>query len=230
MLWTAMILGLVSSLHCVGMCGPLQAVVMGSFGSNNSWKEIASYHLSRVFTYGILGLMAGVFGKAFGLDSWQQQSSILSGLFLLLALIFFYVLKFDKSLLKLLSPIMSKIRLGLQKNKTTRFTFFMGSGALNGILPCGMVYFALFAAIGTGQVWQSGLYMLVFGLGTIPLLFVTNKGSLALIGKKSSLIQKGTPWLVLVMAVLLILRGMNLGIPYLSPAASPQGPSTEICE
>ncbi len=229
MIWSALVLGIVSSVHCAAMCGPLQGVLLGVFIKKKQFAKTIIYHAGRLSSYILLGMIAQVFGKALGLQSWQQQASLLSGLFLLGAIVLFYILKLDRQLMSLLFPLLNRAQNWLRKNKKWGIGYLFGSGLLNGFLPCGMVYFALFAAIGTSSTSQSSLYMLSFGLGTLPLLLVANYGLLSLMGSKSGWLQKITPWLITGVAILLILRGMNLGIPYLSPQQIAPGASTLVC-
>lgn len=230
MWWSALILGFVSSLHCMGMCAPLQAVAMGAAGSNTHKSNILTYHTSRILTYGFLGIIAAIAGKGLGLENWQQQASLLSGLLLLFAFAAFYFLKLDRQLLKVIYPLISRIRTNLQKNKSSKVLYFGGSGMINGLLPCGMVYLAIFPAMGSGSLFSAFTYMLLFGAGTLPLLVLTNFGAISFFQGKAGLVQKAIPVMVVVTATLLILRGMDLGIPYLSPQQPIAGASTEVCQ
>lgn len=230
MWWSAFLLGLISSLHCVAMCSPLQAAVMGSMQKNSGKRYVGLYHLSRLLTYGILGLFAGIIGKGIGLQNWQQQTSLIGGLFLLFAFAGFYLLKLDRRLLKVLMPYISRLRIKLQQNRSAKVFYFGGSGLINGLLPCGMVYLAIFPAMSSGSALLAFGYMLLFGLGTLPLLLLTNFGALSLFQNKGRFIQRLIPTMVIVTALLLILRGMDLGIPYLSPEMPVAGASIEVCD
>ena len=119
-----------------------------------------------------------------------------------------------KPIYKILSGV--KNRLGKELKKKRMDTFFT-IGFLNGFLPCGLVYMAIFASIATGNMIEGSLYMILFGLGTIPLMtaFVyLGNFTTGLVRKR---IQKFIPVAVVVIAVLFILRGIGLGIPYVSP-------------
>jgi sulfite exporter TauE/SafE len=102
---------------------------------------------------------------------------------------------------------------GLFKSKSIFATLFIGF--LNGLLPCGMVYLALGSAIATGSVTGGGMFMMFFGLGTMPALMLVGLGG-QIFGFKYVL-QKWMPYMIATMGMVLILRGMNLGIPFLSP-------------
>ncbi len=220
MLWTALILGLVSSFHCVGMCGPIAFLL--PIDRNNIIKgtfQVISYHLGRIFAYTLIGIIIGLLGKGFNLLGIQQYISILIGVAMLLVLLLPYTakkLKFNIAWYhRLLQKIKSRIGLNL-KNKT--LDTFLSLGFLNGFLPCGMVYIAAFTALTLGSVWQGSLYMMIFGIGTIPLMtaVIFLRKLLSPIIKRH--IQKIAPFAIAIMACLLIVRGLGLGVAYLSPA------------
>ena len=100
---------------------------------------------------------------------------------------------------------------------------FLTIGFLNGFLPCGLVYMAVFASLAMQSAWQGSLYMALFGLGTIPLMTSAIYLGKFLNQTVKQRIQKAIPVFVIVIGLLFILRGLGLGIPYLSPA-----PITEI--
>lgn len=214
---SAFLLGLLSSLHCLGMCGPLQAAFTTMFLRKKRTHLLFVYHGTRIGTYGILGLTAGLIGTSVGLQAWQQNTSLLGGLFLLFAFVLFYFLKLDQKLLKIFFPYIQRFRGRLQQNKKKEWMYFAGSGALNGILPCAMVYLAILPAMGTANIGGGFIYMILFGLGTLPLLVISNLGALSFFQRHANLAKKVTPVLIILTAGLLILRGMDLGIPYLSP-------------
>ncbi len=229
MWWSALLLGLISSLHCVGMCAPLQVAAISAFRKQSHKGHLLLYHASRILTYGLLGGLVGLLGKGLGLQAWQQQTSLLGGLFLLLAFAAFYLLKLDRHLLRLLFPYLSRLRGKLQQNRAAQTLYFSGSGFINGLLPCGMVYLALFPAMGSGTTWASVMYMLFFGLGTLPLLALANLGGLSFLKSRSRWVQRLIPLMIVSTALLLILRGMDLGIPYLSPQLPPETEQTAGC-
>ncbi len=219
MLLTAIIFGLLGSFHCIGMCGPI-AFMLPVDRTNKARRilQVSVYHLGRLITYGILGLLFGMLGKGFNLFGFQQYLSIIIGVIMILAIVLpkKTVNKFSaiKPIYKLLSGV--KNRLGKELKKKRNDTFFT-IGFLNGFLPCGLVYMAIFASIATGSAIKGSLYMMLFGLGTIPLMtaFVyLGNFTTGLVRKR---IQQFIPVAVVVIAVLFILRGMGLGIPYVSP-------------
>ncbi|MES2748321.1 MAG: sulfite exporter TauE/SafE family protein [Bacteroidota bacterium] len=220
MLFTALLFGLVSSLHCLGMCGPI--AMMLPVDRNNQAKKVSqiiTYHLGRLFSYATIGLVFGLVGKGFFMAGIQQQVSITIGVLIILVILIptrlFSKYNFSQPVFKLLAKI--KTALGSQfKNKSYRSLFTIG--VLNGFLPCGMVYVALFGAIAMQSVGYGVLYMLLFGLGTIPLMsMVVIFTSIMNVAVRNK-IQKAIPYVGVAIGMLFILRGLGLGIPYISPS------------
>ncbi len=220
MLLSAFLLGLLGSLHCVGMCGPI-AFMLPVDHQNPIKKAIqtASYHIGRIFAYATIGIVFGLLGKSFSFFGMQQQLSIAMGVIMILAVVLpnkrFKGTKISAFFYKFVSKI--KQKLGASFKKKTADTF-LTIGYLNGFLPCGLVYIAVFAAIAAGSVLNSSLYMVLFGLGTIPLMTVAIYASSFLKGVNRQRVQKLIPIFVVIMGVFFILRGLGLGIPYISPA------------
>ena len=220
MLVSAFILGLLGSFHCVGMCGPI-AFMLPVDRSNTVKKitQIAIYHFGRLLAYSIIGLIFGLIGKSLYIFGFQQQLSIIIGVLMILVVLIpqqtFNKYNFSRPVYRLISKV--KSALGSAMKKKTMDTF-LTIGFLNGFLPCGLVYMALFAAIAGGNALNGILYMTVFGLGTIPLMTTAIYFSQFLKGTARQRIQKAIPVFVILIGALFILRGLGLGIPYLSPA------------
>jgi len=219
MLLSAFILGLMGSLHCVGMCGPI-AFMLPVDRTNNFKKggQIALYHLGRLLAYGSIGLLFGLLGKGLYVFGLQQKLSIGIGL-VMIALALLPLGKWThfnpaKPVYRILSQLKSK--LGKELSKKTADTF-LTIGFLNGFLPCGMVYMALFGAVAMGNAPQGGLYMVLFGLGTVPLMTTAIYFSGLLKGVTRQRVNQLIPIFVVIIGTLFILRGLGLGIPYISP-------------
>jgi uncharacterized protein len=220
MLYSAFILGLISSLHCIGMCGPI-AMMLPVDHQNEAKKvtQIVTYHLGRLTAYATIGLIFGLLGRGFFLAGMQQNMSIFIGVAMILVVLIpekvFSRYNFSKPVYKIISKIKSS--LGNQfKNRSYKSLFTIG--LLNGLLPCGMVYVALFGAIAMQSAGFGVLYMLLFGLGTMPLMtIVVYIHSLIKLPFRNK-IQKGIPYVAVLIGVLFILRGLGLGIPYVSPS------------
>jgi len=204
MLFTALLFGLISSLHCIGMCGPI--AMMLPVDRNNQAKkvtQIITYHFGRLTAYSTIGLLFGLLGR---------------GLMIAVILIperLFAKHNFSKPLFQLISKI--KTKLGSQfKNKSCKSLFTIG--LLNGFLPCGMVYVALFGAIAMQSASLGVLYMFFFGLGTIPMMSsVVYINSFLTISIRNK-IQKAIPYVGVFIGILFIVRGLAFGIPYVSPS------------
>ncbi len=219
MLVSAIALGLMGSLHCVGMCGPI-AFMLPVDRSNNFKKifQVFLYHIGRLFAYGLIGLVFGLLGKGLYVFGMQQKLSIIIGVLMIIIVLIPYKTIGRYNLSKPVFRIMTKLknRLGQELKKKSPDTF-LTIGFLNGFLPCGLVYMALFGAIAMGSAVEGSLYMVLFGLGTIPLMTTAIYMSGLLKRSAKKRIQQLIPIFVVVIGVLFILRGMGLGIPYISP-------------
>ncbi len=220
MLYTAFILGLLGSLHCIGMCGPIAFMLPVSH--NNSAKkagQIALYHSARLLAYALIGLIFGIIGKGLYIFGLQQQLSIIIGIVMILFVVLparhLNTFKISQPIYRVITKL--KSRLGQSFKRKTADTF-LTIGFLNGFLPCGLVYMAVFGALASANAWQGSLYMVIFGLGTVPLMTFVIYFSKLLKGKFRSKIQKAIPIIVVLIGVLFILRGLGLGIPYISPS------------
>lgn len=222
MLFTALIFGLLSSFHCIGMCGPI--AMMLPVDRNNEAKKITQlllYNVGRLTAYGSLGVLFGLLGKGFFLAGMQQQLSIAVGILMILIAVIpektLASYNFSKPIFKVISKVKSS--LGNQfKNRS--YKSFFTIGLLNGYLPCGMVYVALFGALAMPNLEYSIFYMLLFGLGTVPMMsmvvLITNLVSIPIRNK----IQKVIPVIAVFIGILFIIRGLGLNIPYVSPGTT----------
>ncbi|WP_046743156.1 sulfite exporter TauE/SafE family protein [Kordia zhangzhouensis] len=222
MVATGFILGLLGSLHCVGMCGPI--AFMLPVDRTNTYKkgaQIALYHVGRLLAYATIGLVFGLLGKSLYIFGMQQKLSVVIGVVMIVAILLPYKTFSKYNISKPIFRIISKVKtsLGKQFKKKSMDTFFT-IGFLNGFLPCGLVYMAVFGAIAFGSAWQGSLYMVFFGLGTIPLMTTAIYVGKFLNTTIKQRIQKAIPVFVVVIGALFILRGLGLGIPYISPASN----------
>jgi sulfite exporter TauE/SafE len=219
MLWSALIFGLLGSFHCVGMCGPI--AFMLPVDRSNSFKKISQisiYHFGRLLAYSLIGLVFGLVGKSLYIFGIQQQLSIIIGIVMIIVVLLPYKTIGKYNFSKPLFKIISKVKSGLGKalKKKTADTF-LTIGFLNGFLPCGLVYMAVFGAMASGNALQGSLYMFLFGLGTIPLMTTAIYLGKFLNTTIKQRIQKAIPVFVVIIGLLFILRGLGLGIPYISP-------------
>ncbi len=217
--FVAFTIGIVGSFHCVGMCGPL---AMALPLSNNSFVAKLGgafiYNAGRIVTYTVFGLVFGLIGQTAALFGFQQWLSIGTGALILLFIIMPKKYKMQSSTANYTQGFFTGVRTQLgrlftKKNNTSLFVI----GLLNGLLPCGLVYMAVAGAIAAGDIFNSVLFMAAFGLGTLPVMW-----SIAFFGNYVGIslrqkIRRAYPYMMAMMACLLILRGMGLGIPYVSP-------------
>ncbi|MFA7228898.1 MAG: sulfite exporter TauE/SafE family protein [Melioribacteraceae bacterium] len=226
--WTGFVVGLVGSLHCVGMCGPI-ALALPSYGESriNIFAGRILYNLGRVLTYSVMGALFGLFGSRIVLFGIQQDLSIAAGVVILLYLLIPGRIKNRISGLSFYVKIVSVLKSSFSKLIAHRsnYSLFL-IGLLNGLLPCGFVYVGIAGALSTGSWLTGSFYMALFGLGTLPIMLAT-----AILGKVINFnlrrkINKMIPVLAAILALLFILRGLNLGIPFISPKFLP--PKAEI--
>lgn len=223
--WTAFILGLVGSLHCAGMCGPL-ALALPATGHNTAGFVAGrtAYNLGRIVTYCVLGVVFGLVGRTLLLAGIQRWVSIGLGVALLAGLLTSRKLALWRPLTALVEQLKSRMSSLLRRRS---WTALAALGLLNGLLPCGLVYVACAGATATGGVLSGARYMAAFGAGTVPLMLAIGlSGKLVPFSLRLKL-RKAIPVSVCLLAALLILRGMGLGIPYLSPDLSAGG--AECC-
>jgi hypothetical protein len=216
---TAFLLGLLGSLHCIGMCGAI--AFMLPVDHSNAFKkvlQIGSYHFGRLFAYSLIGLVFGVLGKGFYLFGLQQHLSIAIGILMIAIVLFPSTFTAHFSIAKPIYKAVSNVKsaMGAAFKKKTADTF-LTIGFLNGFLPCGLVYIAVFGAIASGGLMQGSLYMFLFGLGTVPLMTTAIYFSTIIKQNTREKLRKAIPVFVIIIGLLFIIRGLGLGIPFLSP-------------
>lgn len=224
----AFLLGLIGSLHCIGMCGPI-ALSLPSNKQGNRLIPSFQYNLGRIFAYAILGVVFGVFGKGLNISGFQQWVSIGAGVLLIISVIFNFLSSVKSTLLKPLhffySVVKSKLSYLFKSKSKYRL---LGIGFLNGFLPCGLVYIALVGALLMPTVYESIVYMLLFGLGTSPALVLLIVSSKIISNKVKQKLSKIIPIFIALLGLLFILRGIGLGIPYISPEIKNLKPESTI--
>lgn len=229
LLSTAFLLGLVGSFHCLAMCAPITWAMPDSDKKRSLWLAgKLTYNGGRIITYAVLGGLAGGLGSTFAMAGWQQGLSVSVGVLMLGGVLAFGMDVPDKVLTRPLMRLISWVRRGIgrlmhKKSLGTRLML----GMLNGLLPCGLVYAAMIAAMSMGSLAGGAAYMTLFGLGTLPMLLTA-----AVFGKLINQQLRQKAWhlaskMVAIVGLLFILRGLNLGIPYLSPRISDNMEVTE---
>ena len=216
---SALGLGFASGFHCIGMCGPI-ALSMGltKKQSTNFYLQNLTYQFGRITTYSILGGILGIIGEGFEMVGFQQYLTIAVGIVLILMAVFSFGGKDFASKLPFLSSFLFKVKMKLSKLlQKADYRSRYATGLLNGLLPCGMVYMALTASLAAGGIVQSAGFMALFGLGTLPFMFLVVLVGNLMTSALRLKILKIVPVMMIILGGLFILRGMELGIPYVSP-------------
>ncbi|MDZ4822235.1 MAG: sulfite exporter TauE/SafE family protein [Flavobacteriales bacterium] len=226
----ALILGLAGSLHCAGMCGPLISAMPYDRSSRIRFIRSKTFnHLGRIITYSLMGLVMGAIGLSVAMMGFQQGLAIAAGIFVLL-----FMLLPQRMKLKWMTSNSSRAVVALKKIFSTVIAkrnpgAMFSLGLLHGLLPCGLVYAALAGALATGDMVQGALFMFVFGIGTTPVLVMIGTFARQIKNVVKPQHQQFIRVFALCIALLLIFRGSNLGIPYLSPKASVEKCGVDCC-
>lgn len=209
--WSALTVGFFGSFHCAGMCGPIAMALPNADQPMTSlFVSRLLYNVGRVTTYSIFGALVGLLGHSLSINGWQSDISILSGIIIILFVLFntqavqtkinHRIYKFTASLKKILGSFMQK--------KSFASLYFIG--VLNGFLPCGFVYLALAGAASSHGVLEGMSYMALFGLGTIPMMLILSLSGSFISIKARNWVQKISPVVAIVLALFLIQRGVML--------------------
>lgn len=204
--------GLLTSLHCVAMCGGINLTVCMQYRSDDSGRTAkfiptALYNLGRVISYTVVGGVAGAVGSAITLPGRAKGVvAVLSGLFMLIMGmnmlgIFPAFRKFNLHLPKFLGR-------SIYRNSNRKGPFLVG--LLNGLMPCGPLQAMQIYALGTGSFAAGALSMFLFSLGTVPLMFGLGAISTALKERFTHKMVKAGSVLVIVLGLIMVNRGLNL--------------------
>jgi uncharacterized protein len=228
-LWTAFIVGLVGSAHCAGMCGPIALAL--PLKSDNWFTRVSGgivYNTGRIITYMLLGAIFGMLGKGLHMAGFQLWASIIIGILMIVMVVVPLVFKKMPSLNNVFEGYSARL-LGGFRNMFRKggMPSLFGIGLLNGILPCGLVYVAVAGAINSGDIVSAMLYMALFGAGTIPVMLAVSLAGTMISLNLRIFINKLSPYVIVLLGVLFILRGLSLGIPYISPKAEALTPVVE---
>ena len=218
-IWGGFVIGFLGSFHCVGMCGPIALAL--PIGKSSNFQLVVSrilYNLGRVVTYTFFGAIFGLFGKGIVFAGLQRYASIALGV----SILGYYLMpsKFKGKLSQtapylFFSNFVKRSFTRLTKSGSSQSLFFFG--IINGFLPCGFVYVALAGAMTTGDFISGAAFMALFGLGTTPIMLATSLVGKFVTGGLRSKMNKLIPVFAIVLAIIFILRGLSLGIPFLSP-------------
>ncbi|MFM8395653.1 MAG: sulfite exporter TauE/SafE family protein [Acidobacteriota bacterium] len=225
-------LGLVSSLHCVQMCGPLVisfSLPLANRGSAEQFLAHLAYHSGRIITYAILGGLAGLAGQSLrlvgdlaGIENLVTITSggmmLIAGLLMLELIPSQMLARFDlvRHSTRLLKPLGRRI-----SSPDPRRKFLLGM--LLGLLPCGLIYAALIKAISTVGIVSGALTMAAFGMGTVGSLLLLGLFSSTVLAKlgRGSWSPRLTAVSVMLLGVFLLYRGLTPHLPGSGGAGAP---------
>ncbi len=216
---SALGLGFASGFHCIGMCGPI-ALSMGltKKQATNFYLQNLTYQFGRITTYALLGAVLGIIGQGFQLAGFQRYLTIAVGIVLITMAVFSFGGKDFASKLPFLSSVLFKVKMKLSKLlQKADYRSRYATGLLNGILPCGMVYMALTASIAAGGIVPGAAFMALFGLGTLPFMFLVVVVGNLMTSALRLKVLKIVPVMMIILGGLFVVRGLELGIPYVSP-------------
>ncbi len=215
---TPLVIGLVGSFHCIGMCGPIALALPISDNKSKQLFGNLLYNFGRVNTYFIIGVIFGYVGKGLSIASTQQIVSIVFGALLILSVFIPYQKLQKVNPSGIIGRLVGRLKRSLGGLlKTHSYSSLLFIGILNGLLPCGLVYSAVAGSIIMANPMDGGLFMALFGLGTIPAMFSAVVLSKVISINLRNRIKRLIPIFVVILGLLFILRGLNLGIPYISP-------------
>lgn len=224
---TAFVTGLIGSFHCIGMCGPI-ALALPDAGIGITGKVFGRlvYNSGRIITYGLLGYLLGWFGFGLKLAGIQQAVSIAAGAIMIMMVLF----ASDWIERKIGNPFNLLPKKWIAKLFSKESYTSVGLiGLINGLLPCGFVYIGLIGSVTAQSASGGALYMVFFGFGTLPMMFgVSMAGQFINLNLRKRM-NRVVPYLAILMGVLFILRGLDLGIPYLSPKFNSHQSNVEAC-
>jgi uncharacterized protein len=227
LMWSALGLGFLGSLHCLGMCGPIALALPRQFGNKTALLlSRLSYNGGRITTYALLGALCGMLGQLISIAGLQRWLSVSAGALILIVIFLPRLFASSKGSSRFVAGITERFRAVWGRVFATHsLAGLFGVGLLNGLLPCGLVYVALAAAIASGTVAQGAGYMALFGLGTFPAMFAVAMFGTIVPARIRQSLARLLPVGATILALLLILRGLSLGIPYVSPNLHAQPPS-----
>ncbi len=222
MMWSAFVLGLLGSLHCAAMCGPL---MLGLTARRYSLFSHLVHHLGRWIGYIALALFFYFLVSPLEVFQLQQYIGLVSGVLLVL-----YALKSHikplSAVIEAVTQKISKVMLKINPGRNGSIVL----GFLNGLLPCGLSFGAAILSVNAGSALNASFYMLLFGLGTLPILLVISYLPQFGKGNVIQLLNKHTPKMLLIVGLVLIVRSAGFGIPYISPDYNVEEEKMECCE
>ncbi|MDR3315526.1 MAG: sulfite exporter TauE/SafE family protein [Coriobacteriales bacterium] len=229
------IIGLVTSVHCIAMCGGInlsQCLPSGEIGQasgTTTFVPSALYNLGRVVSYTLIGGLVGVLGSVLSFtDSMRGIVQLIAGVFMVIMA------------LKMLGvfPALDRFDIRLPRALTRRTQDAAARsaspliiGLLNGFMPCGPLQAMQLYALSTGSFTSGALAILVFSLGTVPLMFGLGALGSALGKAFTKRAMAVGSVLVLTLGLIMFSQGMNLSgmsIPLLGGSGGSGGETSPV--
>jgi sulfite exporter TauE/SafE len=229
-IYAGFLIGFLGSFHCVGMCGPIALALPTNSESQLSllWNRIL-YNFGRIITYSLFGALFGLFGQRLSLVGLQEAASIILGAVILIAVLSPRKVKNWFASTPVYQAVNTFVKESFAKLSTSKSgKSFLWFGIINGFLPCGFVYVAIAGAVSTGGAINGAIFMALFGLGTLPIMLATSMAGKYLTQGIKRRINKLIPVFAVLLGIIFILRGLGLGIPYLSPKLKSPVVQTEM--
>ena len=204
----AFVIGLFGSLHCVGMCGP---VMLAFSGVNQKPLGFLMYHSGRIISYMLIGLILGGIGSFVSVLKIQQLSSLVLGIVILLL---YGIPRFRSNIERFYynSKFYSLIKRVIATNLSMRRRWFI-SGVANGFFPCGLTYVAAAGAVLMTNFGEGLLFMLLFGLGTIPALLMLQFSGNFLLKRFKHFIPRTLHIVALLSGLIMVYRATLMSFP-----------------
>jgi len=204
----ALVIGLVGSLHCVGMCGP---IMLTFAGPRPSITTFGVYHIGRILSYLLIGALLGLIGESLHFFQVQQVLTIALGVLLL---VIYTIPAFRTSVERwyFQSAMYRVVQRVLASNISKKRRWFI-SGMANGFLPCGLTYVAAAGAIALGDFFSGALFMALFGLSTVPALAVVAVGGSWISTHLKAYIPRSVSFIAILSGLIILLRGMLMTFP-----------------
>lgn len=211
----AITMGLLSSFHCIGMCGPIAlALPVNRGGPGRKVGGLLLYNGGRALTYSVLGAIFGLVGTSLVVLGFFRYLTIAVGI-----LILGYVLVPSRVGQYLHPPLFwqkavngVKHQLG-RRLRSTSLMGMMALGVFNGLLPCGLVYMALISSVASGTVMGGALFMFLFGIGTFPAMMAVGFFQQYFSPTLRSKFRRFVPVVIGVIGIWLIVRGITIRFP-----------------
>jgi sulfite exporter TauE/SafE/copper chaperone CopZ len=203
------IIGLMSSIHCIGMCGAINLAASTGIKVKSSVKRPILYNTGRVISYTATGAIAGLLGKVL------TPNNVMQGLLVGLAAVFMLIMG-----LSMLDVISRKFLSFLPKNSKLarlRTSSPLVMGLLNGLMPCGPLQAMQIYAMSTASMFLGAASMFLFAMGTVPLMFLVGMIFNSVKGKKVYVLHRVSAVLVIVLSIVMFSRaagylGINLSL------------------